>query len=101
MSYFMNDIRGESVNAPNEAQIREILSALQGADGEHADVSLVHESGWSLSVYPEKVLIWENVEYPSAPPREFSLESWQEIFDVLLRVAQGDISAVTRVASTG
>ncbi|MGW2571185.1 hypothetical protein [Streptomyces sp. NPDC001537] len=94
MSYFMNNLMGESIDEPNEARIREVLTELQNADNEHVDVSLVHESGWSLSVYPDKVLVWENVNDGTTRPRELTLESWQGVVDVLLKLSQGEISAV-------
>lgn len=65
MSYFMNNIPGESVDAPDEVGIRRILAELHNSGEEHPEVSLVHGSGWSLSVYPDKFVVWENVEEPS------------------------------------
>ncbi|MDF2265750.1 hypothetical protein P2Q00_09865 [Streptomyces coacervatus] len=90
----MNNTMGESIDEPNEARIREVLTELQEADNEHFDVSLVHESGWSLSVYPDKALIWENVNDDATRPRELTLGSWQGVIDVLLKLSRGDISAV-------
>ncbi|MET7849074.1 hypothetical protein ABZT48_12735 [Streptomyces avermitilis] len=94
MSYFMNNVMGESIDEPDEATIRSILSGLLGSDDEHFDVSLVHESGWSLSVCPDKVLLWENVEDSSVPARELPLDSWGEVMRALSKLSRGDVQAV-------
>ncbi|GAA2514339.1 hypothetical protein [Streptomyces longisporus] len=94
MSYFMNNIMGESIDEPDEAMIREVLTELQDTDNEHFDVSLVHESGWSLSIYPDKALVWENVNDDGTRPRELTLDSWESVIDVVLKLSRGEISAV-------
>jgi len=95
MSYWMNDVMGASIDEPDEARIREIVSELQTiADDEHPDVSLTEESGWSLSVYRDRTLLWENVEDPDVPPRKTTLSSWDEVIAALLTLAREDISAV-------
>ncbi|MFI0904262.1 hypothetical protein ACH4TE_12040 [Streptomyces sioyaensis] len=90
----MNNIMGESIDEPDEPHIRRILSELQNADDEHLDVSLNHESGWSLSVYPDRAVLWENVESSDMPPREAVLDSWDEVVALLLELSQGNISVV-------
>ncbi|WP_369259834.1 hypothetical protein [Streptomyces sp. R35] len=98
MSYWMNDVMGASIDEPNETQIREIVSSLQTlADDEHPDVSLEHESGWGLSIYVDGTLLWENVEDSSIPPREITLDSWDEVIEVLLKLSRGDIDAVNQL----
>ncbi|MEU4848699.1 hypothetical protein [Streptomyces gilvosporeus] len=94
MSYFMNNLMGESIDRPGESHIRRILSELQNADEEHPDVSLNHESGWSLSVFQDRAVLWENVEDPDVPPREAELDSWEEVVALLLELSRGNISAV-------
>lgn len=94
MSYFMNNIMGESIDEPDEEGIREVLAELRDADSEHFDVSLVHESGWSLSVYPDKNLVWENVNEDEVRPRDLTLDSWQGVVDVLLKLSRGEISTL-------
>jgi hypothetical protein len=88
----MNNVMGESVDEPDEAGIREILTELQDVDSEHFDVSLVHESGWSLSVYPDKSLVWENVNDETVQPSELTLDSWQEVLVALVKLSRGEVS---------
>ncbi|MGW7386710.1 hypothetical protein [Streptomyces sp. NPDC054794] len=98
MSYWMNDVMGESVDEPSEERIREIVSELQTkADDEHPDVSLEHESGWGLSVYRDRTLLWENVEDSDVRPRKTTPGSWDDVIDALLTLSRGDISAVDRL----
>jgi hypothetical protein len=94
MYYFMKDLMGVSVDAPGETQIRAIVASLNNADEEHADISLVHESGWSLSIYPDRTLMWENVENPDTAPRETSLDTWDEVINALFKLSRGDIAAL-------
>ena len=101
VSYFMNNTMGESIDEPTEAEIREIVTELQNTDAEHFDVSLVHESGWSLSVYSDRTLVWENVNDEDVRPCEVTLDSWQGVVDALLKLSRGDISAVDSLCQEG
>jgi hypothetical protein len=47
---------------PPLASIDDLLNELDGIDPEHPDVSLSHESGWTLSAFPSGQLLYENVE---------------------------------------
>ncbi|MEU0740340.1 hypothetical protein [Streptomyces sp. NPDC006134] len=94
VSYFMNNLMGESIDSPDEAQIRQTLAELEKADDEHTDVSLGHESGWTLSVFRDKRLLWENVEDPDVSPREATLDSWDDVVGLLLELSRGNIEAV-------
>ncbi len=95
MSYWMTDVLGASIDEPDEARIRKIVAQLQTiADDEHPDISLGIESGWSLSVYRDRTVLWENVEDPDVSPRKTALDSWGEVIAVLLALSRGDISEV-------
>jgi hypothetical protein len=93
MSYFVNNVTGESIDEPDEARIRELLAELKNADNEHFDMALVHESGWSLSVYPDKTVVWENVIEDAGLSCEFTFDSWQDVLEALLNLSRGEVSA--------
>jgi hypothetical protein len=93
MSYFVNNVMGDSIDEPDGARIRELLAELKNADNEHFDIALVHESGWSLSVYPDKTVVWENVIDDSGLPCEFTFDSWQDVLEALLKLSRGEVSA--------
>ncbi|MFE4534508.1 hypothetical protein ACFRKB_05445 [Streptomyces scopuliridis] len=97
MTYFMYDTMGEEFDEPNEARIREILNELSNADEEHPDVSLQHESGWSLSVFPDKFVRWQNVESSQPEPVDATLASWDDIVGLLLKTARGETEEVASV----
>ena len=93
MSFHGSDLMGASLPEPTLDEMRELLSQLDRADGEHTDVSVVHESGWSLSVFASGLVVWENVESEVPPqhqrdvPRDRALDLW-------LRLARGDIESI-------
>ncbi|MFE4368457.1 hypothetical protein ACFRMN_09460 [Streptomyces sp. NPDC056835] len=95
VTYFMYDTMGEGFDEPDEARIREILAELTGADEEHPDVSLQHESGWSLSVFPDRFVRWQNVESDRPEPVDATLSSWDDIVGLLLKTARGETEEVT------
>ncbi|MEU9120894.1 hypothetical protein AB0C96_13720 [Streptomyces sp. NPDC048506] len=97
MTYFMYTTMGESIDEPDASHMRRILSELQNADDEHSDVSLNHESGWSLTVYPDKGVLWENVEDADVPPREAVPASWDDVVALLLEISQGNFAAVESI----
>ncbi|MFF4061667.1 hypothetical protein ACFYZ8_40285 [Streptomyces sp. NPDC001668] len=92
MPYFVNNVMGDSIDEPDETRIRELLAELKNADHEHFDIVLVHESGWSLSVYPDKAVVWENVINTASRPCEFTFDSWQDVLEALLHLSRGEVT---------
>ncbi|MFD6329540.1 hypothetical protein ACFWGI_08255 [Streptomyces niveus] len=99
MTYSIRDNMGETLDEPDETRIREILAELSNADEEHPDVSLKHESGWALSVFPDKFVRWENAEPDQPKPVDAMLSSWEDIVGLLLMTARGEIKEVTSALS--
>ena len=67
MSYFAYDQMGATISSPSESQMQQLLASLTSGDLEHPDVSLTHESGWSISVFSTGLLVFENVESREGP----------------------------------
>lgn len=95
MSYYVVTRWGDSIDDPDEEQMRNVLCELDAEDEEHPDCWLTHCSGWTLSVYEggrialsndEKVLPARHI--PNVP-REKALQMW-------LRLAAGDFDALER-----
>ena len=70
------------------------LAGLAGPpDEEHPDVSLTHENEWTLSVFEDGLVTWENVAEDDEPrdrrglPRAEILRLWQTL-------AAGDIDEI-------
>ncbi|MFF0477111.1 hypothetical protein [Streptomyces sp. NPDC004284] len=94
MSHFMYDVMGGTVDEPDPETRGRVLDGLADADDEHPDVSLTHESGWSVSAFQDGLLIWENPDDDATPPgemREVTREDTLRIFGLL---ASGDVAAV-------
>jgi hypothetical protein len=53
---------GSSVSDFPVERFDELLDELADADSEHPDVSITHESEWSLSVYKSGIVVLENLE---------------------------------------
>ncbi|MGW1019597.1 hypothetical protein [Streptomyces niveus] len=99
VTYSMHDNMGEAFDEPDETRIREILAELSYADEEHPDVSLKHESGWVLSVFPDKFVRWENAEPGRPEPLDAMLSSWEDIVGLLLMTSRGEIEEITSALS--
>ena len=85
MSYFAYDRMGSTVPSPDANQRRRLLDSLGREDPEHPDVSLTHESGWSISAFPSGLIVFENVETGEGPwhmrsvPAARTLELWDAL----------------------
>ncbi|MFI9206308.1 hypothetical protein [Streptomyces sp. NPDC053048] len=97
----MTDLSGASVEEPDEATMRTILDTLADADDEHPDVSLTHESGWSLSAFPSGELLWllwENLDEADTTPRQIAGVPQDEVLRLFGLLATGDTAEIDRLA---
>ncbi|MFJ9848202.1 hypothetical protein [Streptomyces sp. NPDC101150] len=101
MSYFMYDVMGGVVDAPDGATMRRVLAGLAEADDEHPDVSLTHESGWCLSAFAGGLLIWENTEDDAVVPGEMRGVGREENVRLFGLLAAGDIGTLTALPWSG
>jgi hypothetical protein len=65
-----------------------------GADLEHGDIAVVHESGWGLVVLPHGRVIWENVEDGGGEPRQLVGLTQGATLKLMELVAAGDLESV-------
>ena len=84
--YAVTNTLGAMVRDADETVMEAVLSELDGPeDDEHLDVSLSHESGWTLSAYRNGVVVWENVEEGDQPrhlmgvPRSELMRLWMAL----------------------
>jgi len=86
---------GEDERDPPPERLDDLVRELDGpADDEHPDVSVTHESGWSLSGFPSRLVIWENVEEPAAPERRVEGVTRDQVRQLFDAVARGDVAFV-------
>ncbi|MFJ6629992.1 hypothetical protein ACIQMR_01120 [Streptomyces sp. NPDC091376] len=90
----MYDVTGGAIDEPDAETMRQVLDGLTDADDEHPDVSLSHESGWSLSAFASGLLLWENTEDDSVVPGEMHTVSREEVLRLFGLLAAGDIAAI-------
>jgi hypothetical protein len=96
MTYHATERWGASEDEPSEQRLRELLAQLDADDPEHFNVSLTHESGWTLSLSDGGLLTWENVEEDSLEPRHMEDVSRERTLAMWLKLAAGDIDAIER-----
>lgn len=67
MTYFVRSRWDATEHTPPRLRMSQLLEELDAHDTEHPDVSLTHESGWSLSVYASGLVVLENAEDDEGP----------------------------------
>lgn len=77
--------------------LAELLDELSLADGEHVDISVQHESGWSISVFPSGHAIVENLESDD-PPRSANLGPRNDCLLVMRAVALGSFDQLESIS---
>lgn len=73
-------------------RMREVLAQLDADDPEHPEVSLTHESEWSLGAYPGGLLIWEHLE--DGNPRHMRGVTRDRVLELWIKLAEGRIQEV-------
>lgn len=74
---------GHGIKNPTTNDLRDALSELNTSDPEHPDCWLADESGWSISVFENGLIVLENVEtgegpwHLNDPSKNPALELWQ------------------------
>jgi hypothetical protein len=93
MAFHIYHRNGACESNPVLDKLEALYDELKGAGEEHPDVSVGHESGWSLSAFQSGLLVWENVERDSVPrhikaaPKLRTIELWRKL-------AIGDIQEI-------
>jgi hypothetical protein len=97
VAFHVSDRMGNCHVDASEAVIDEVLAELdEPLDPEHPDVSIIHESEWSLGAFPSGLVIWENVADPMARPRHLRDVPRDKVRQLWMALAAGDIERVDR-----
>ena len=84
---------GEQEIALPPKRFAKILSELKSADEEHPDVSLTHESEWTLSYGKSGLLVFENAETgKKGEERHMKGVSPKLVLEYWRRLAKGDLA---------
>jgi hypothetical protein len=96
MAYHVTHRSGEmEADFPAE-RFYELLEELDRSDREHPDVSLTHESEWTLTVLPSGMVVLENLE-AGEPVHKGPLDRAQ-CLALLFALAEGRVDEVQRGA---
>ena len=95
MGFVVVDRMGGDCVSPSRARMAEILAELDHRDPEHPDVWLTHDSGWTLTVHEQGVLIWENLEQ-GTPRRHQHGRTRDDILKLWQRLAAGFVDEIER-----
>ncbi len=95
MRYHTTDPYGVTHIEPDIARMRRVLDLLDHADdADHPDATLVHESGWSITVTAGGTAVLENLENDSQPARiRLGLEK-TDALRLWERLAAGDVEGL-------
>ncbi|NJO23869.1 MAG: hypothetical protein HC868_14245 [Sphingomonadales bacterium] len=94
MPFHTRDRWGTTESNPPVERLRALLLSLDTVDPEHPDVSLNHDSGWSLSAFPSGRLVWENVEMAGSAPRHMPGVPREKVLALWLSLTQDNIAAI-------
>ena len=70
-----------------------LVAELDQQDDEHPDISVSHESGWTLSAFPSGRVLYENFEELAQKPQQIVVDRWV-LRDLLRALAIGDLRRV-------
>jgi hypothetical protein len=92
MTYLVNTRWGGSESMPSVDRMRDVLAELDVDDDEHPNVSLAHDSDWTLSAFPDGLVIWENAELDVA--RHMLHVSRSKVLELWMKLAEGQIETI-------
>lgn len=97
MSCIAHDRSGATLCEPSAKEMAALLESLRLNGHKHPDVSLTHESGWSISAFRSGIVWLENVETGEGPwhMRGLSLDSMLELW---VKLAEGRIESLLSLA---
>lgn len=93
MAFHVYHRYGECEPNPSLGSLDALYYELNIEDKEHPDVSLGHESGWSLSAFPSGLIVWENVE-EGGDPRHMKAVPKHKVLELWRRLANGEIEVI-------
>lgn len=96
MAAHFQHLYGETDDATVDG-VRALLAELENADDEHPDVAVGHESGWTLSVFRDGFVVWEDVEN-EGDPRHLDGLAEAEVLRLMEVAVRDDLATVHALA---
>ena len=98
--YHTTDMDGISMLNPDVAALRELLAQLDRVscdDVDHPDITLIHDpSGWSLSVFPNGTVTFEDLDAPDTHAPYMKNVSRQDSLQLWLELSRGEIEKIQK-----
>lgn len=97
MPFNTTDAYGISEINPSTPRLKEIIKSVQQADeADYPDVSLIHDSGWTLTYSASKVLLWENLDRPGKRQRFLRDMEPDRVLELWCKLAEGKIEEIEK-----
>lgn len=94
-TYHTTDAFGTTLICPDPDQLREVLDSLFDADeADFPDVSLIHVSGWAITIDDRWIAVLERMQPPTVPLRVLHVGGVGNALGLWLRLARGDLESV-------
>lgn len=99
--YHTTDMDGISELNPDSERMEELIKQLDTSDfveADHPDVALVHDvSGWSLTLYPNDVVTYENFDDEDDQPRYMTGIKRDKALHLWKTLARGDLEELKQL----
>jgi hypothetical protein len=99
MSFTITHRDGRMESDPPGDWLAPLLAELRTPDDEHPDIAVGHETGWSLSAFPNGLVLWENVEDSGAQTRRVTL-AISDLRRALEALSHGDLDGVRAILAS-
>ena len=90
MAYWINHLMGNAEIDPALESLTSLFDELDGADEENTDVSLTHETEWSISAFSSGLVVFENVA-GEGDPMHMKNVSKEKVIGLWSLLAQGEL----------
>lgn len=97
MSFTITHIDGTMEQEAAVSAIPSLVDELREVDGEHTDVAVSDESGWTLSAFSDGRLVWENVD-GEQPPVHLGHVPRDEVIRLFQLVGLGQLSQIAALS---
>ncbi|WBB89963.1 hypothetical protein [Verrucosispora sp. WMMC514] len=78
-------------------KVPELVAELDAyVDDEHPDVSVSHDSGWTLSAFPSGLVVWENLEDDDTP-RHLRDVTRAQLAELMTHCGEGHLDQLERL----
>ena len=94
-TYHTTDASGTTLICPDEKGIEGVLDSLGEADdADFPDVSLIHVSGWAVTINNRRIAVLERLRVDDVSLKVLPLKGKDEALKIWLQLARGDFAGV-------